>query len=179
MCDALAATGTLRAVLRALRGHVSHEGIVAASCKVLLAYHEEFEGSSTVPSALAEALCAHGTPTALEEAQRRFLHSTEIQLGAEWAVGVARSTRAAMAADAGKPHAGRTPRKGAKRAEPTLHTSQSPRRTVLQQIEPTGGASVAGGAPRGAAPAGRGVVEEQENPDDHVGPVPEDVQERV
>ena len=34
MCDALAATGGLRAVLRAMRGHVKHEGIVGAACKV-------------------------------------------------------------------------------------------------------------------------------------------------
>ena len=38
MCDALASTGTLKAVLSAFRGQVGHQGVVTATCKVLLAY---------------------------------------------------------------------------------------------------------------------------------------------
>ena len=147
MCESLAATGTLKAVLKALRGHVGHEGVVAASCKVLLAYHEEFEGSGSVPLALTEALCAHGTPTALEEAQRRFLHSTEIQLGAEWAVGVARLAR--MARGETKRQAASS--RAAKRAEPTLTAAArgSPR-GVLQPVQQL---ASSGDVPRAAAAA--------------------------
>ena len=93
MCEAIAATGAHRAVLRALRSHYEHEAVVAASCKMLLAFQEEFEGSDSMPSALVAALRSVDTLHALEAAQQTFDHSTEIQLGSEWAVGVGRVAR--------------------------------------------------------------------------------------
>jgi hypothetical protein len=93
VCESIAETGTHKAVLRALRGHVGHQGVVAATCQVLLAFQEEYEGSGFVPSVLSHALRSQDTIHALEAAQQRFAHSTEIQLGAEWAVGVGRHAR--------------------------------------------------------------------------------------
>lgn len=91
MCEALALTGALKAVLAALRAHVVHQGVVAAACKVLLAYQEEFGMAQTLPPQLAKALRSGETRHALETAQRHFISSEKIQLGAEWAMGVSRS----------------------------------------------------------------------------------------
>ena len=90
MCEAVAVTGALRAALGAFRAHVTHVGVVAAVCKMLLAYQEEFAAEQSLPSALTEALCHANTASALENAQQSFSDSPVIQLGAEWAVGVAR-----------------------------------------------------------------------------------------
>lgn len=93
LCEALAATTTHRQVLRGMRAHVGHEGIVSAACKVLLAFQEEFEGSGAMPPPLVTALRSQETISALERAQRSFTHNTEIQLAAEWAVGVGKVAR--------------------------------------------------------------------------------------
>ena len=93
MCEALASTGALKAVLTALRGHVDHQGVVAATCKILLAYQEEFGASGNLPPQLSKALRSSETLAALDEAQRRFTHSQQIQLGSEWASGVGRADR--------------------------------------------------------------------------------------
>jgi hypothetical protein len=93
MCEALAATAAHRQVLRAVRQHAEHAGIVGAACRMLLAFQEEFEGSGAMPSALLTALCSQETLAALERAQRAFAHLTEIQLAVEWAVGLGRAAR--------------------------------------------------------------------------------------
>ena len=80
-------------VLRALRAHIDHAGIVGAACKVLLSFQEEYEGSGKIPPPLVSALRSQETLHALERAQRTFAHHTEIQLAAEWAVGVGRVAR--------------------------------------------------------------------------------------
>ena len=93
MCEALAATAAHRQVLRAVRQHAEHAGIVGAACRMLLAFQEEFEGSGAMPPALLTALCSQETLAALERAQRAFAHLTEIQLAVEWAVGLGRAAR--------------------------------------------------------------------------------------
>jgi len=93
LCEALAATSTHRAVLRALRLHVKVEGLVRAACKMLLAYQEEFEGAGGMPPALVHALRSLETLSALELAQRTYAHTTEVQLAAEWARRVGHAAR--------------------------------------------------------------------------------------
>lgn len=92
MCEALATTGTLRAVLRALRAHVSHEPAVGAACSLLLSFQEEFEGG-TQPLPLMAALRSQDTLLVLQEAQRRFSGNAAVQLGATWGVGIGRASR--------------------------------------------------------------------------------------
>ena len=133
MCEALAATGTMKAVLTAFRGHVSHQGIVAATCKVLLAYHEEFSANGPLPSQLTKALRSSDTLAALDEAQHRFTRSQKIQLGAEWATGVGRAAACRADRAEAKLH-GASPR-STQRGESRLTPHGSPRR-ALQPIQP-------------------------------------------
>jgi hypothetical protein len=144
MCEALAATGALRATLGALRSHATHAGVVAAACKVLLAYQEEFGVSGALPSQLTKALRSSDTLATLEASQRRFASSQKIQLGAEWALGVGRSERAAAgrAADARK-HAGvdkhgRAPTSDHEHGPSSarVRAPTSARRGVLQPVQP-------------------------------------------
>ena len=91
MCEALASTGALKALLTALRGHVGHEGVIAATCKVLLAFQEEFGANGCLPLQLSKALRSSEALVAMEQAQRRFPQSQTIQLGAELAIGLSRA----------------------------------------------------------------------------------------
>ena len=72
---------------------MTHQGVVAAACKVLLAYQEEFGVSGALPMPLVKALRSGETLHALEEAQSQFERSQKVQLGTEWAIGVGRAER--------------------------------------------------------------------------------------
>ena len=106
LCEAIAVSGVLAAVLKALRAHRAVEGVAQACCELLIALKEEFaEGDESgggsgdgarMPPELRAALGERGVLAALREVKGRFTSNVLVALGVDWALemGAAAATAA-------------------------------------------------------------------------------------